>query len=133
MVNRAISLLLLALPFSFSCHFSQEEIFGTYVSVNYVNTADTIWIKPNGLYLHRIYTPNGQLLLDTRGEWKQVGIREFKFSEFFLNYDRDLIQFPELLADTLGSTSVIIESHDSTFEFCTGYLEGEYCYRRVAP
>jgi hypothetical protein len=127
---RVYSILLLASAVAVSCNVPnvpKEEAYGTYAAVDYVKTTDTIWLQPEGRYERHVYAANGPLLLDMKGSWHKVGPQEFQFSSFFLNLDRDLEEFPELLSDTLGGISVILENDG----FCTGYLQGENCYRRL--
>ena len=113
------------------CSVSEDEIVGSYAAVGYVNCVDTIVLSQGGSYERKVYAANGNPLLRMRGRWELVDRARVTFHSFFFNLDRDLLKFPELLTDTTGGMSVIVERRNGSFGFCTGYLEGENCYSRV--
>lgn len=112
-------------------HVDEKKALGTYVAQNYVNTIDTIYLEPAGVYERRVYASDGELVLSMRSKWSLSGTREIAFDAFFLNLDRDLLKFPELTADTVGGMHSILGSNGGSLEFCVGYLEGQNCYRKV--
>jgi len=109
----------------------EKEALGAYVAQNYVNTIDTIFLEPAGEYERRVYASDGKLVLRMRSKWSISGTREISFDAFFLNLDRNLLKYPELIADTDRVESSILESNGGSLEFCVGYLENQNCYRKV--
>lgn len=125
-------MLILAILMLTAClRVDEGEAVGAYVAQGYLNTIDTIYLEPAGIYERRVYTTNGSCVLSMRSKWKLTGDREIAFDAFFLNLDRDLLKFPELTADTLGGMHSILESKGSSLVFCVGYLENQNCYRKV--
>jgi len=114
-------------------HVDEKEALGTYVAQSHVNTIDTIYLEPAGTYKRRVYASDGELALSMHGKWKLSGSREISFDGFFLNLDRDLLKYPELVMDTDRVESSILESSGGSLKFCVGYLEGQNCYQKVAP
>ena len=125
----------LALP---SCvdNFTEQEILGTYTAVHYKNCFDTIQIKNNGIYHRKVYDVKKHLVLDMNGKWKFYNNKksQIQFHSFFLNLDRNLVKFPELVEDTLGGGSFNIERNKGKIEFCVGYysedLPNQNCYKK---
>lgn len=119
----------------FSCEdtFKQEQVIGKYVPIGYKNTFDTIWIKADSMYLRKVYDRNNRLVLSTTQKYIFLNNNIIDFYFFFENSDRDLIQFPELLKDTLGGEQCRLEKHKSYIRFCVGLASQlhEYCYKKI--
>lgn len=124
--------------FLISCvyRFTEQEILGIYTPVDYKNCFDTIVLKENGVYDRKVYDIKKHLVLDMSGKWnfKKGQSNVIEFSSYFHNLDRDLIKFPELAIDTIGSWSHTIERSKGKIEFCVGYysadLPNQNCYRK---
>lgn len=112
-------------------HFEKNELLGNYASVNYKNTFDTIQLKPHGEYHRRIYDRNNKLALESNGKWSLEKNTIIHFDSYFLNLDRDVAQFPELLQDTVGGGGGHLEARNNTIQFCVGYHPGEDCYQKI--
>jgi hypothetical protein len=136
MINamRMFALLAIALALvTCGAHFDQKDVVGTYVALDYVNCIDTIRVLPSGLYERRVYASDRSLALGMQGKWTldEVGDGQITFYSFFLNLDRDLLKYPELVSDTALKLSVELESLGGSVGFCTGYYDGKNCYRRI--
>ncbi len=111
----------------------ESEVVGVYVAHNYTNCDDTISLHPGGVYERRVYASNGTAVLRMRGKWELVDGLSVQFHSFFLDLDRDLLQWPELALDTEMVARVPLESVDGALGFCTGPYEGTNCYRKAPP
>lgn len=113
-----------------SCTPSNKQLVGAYASVGYVNTYDTIILKPEQQYERFVYDKNNKLSLHMKGRWTyDDGL--LTMHSFFLNLDRDIVAHPELLTDTVMSMEAKIETKNLKLRFCTGYGDNEYCYQQV--
>ncbi len=108
----------------------QESYMGTYAAVSYTNTKDTIYILSQDVYVRKVYDRNGQLALNMKSSW-EVTSDGINFHSFFLNLDRDIIQYPELLFDTVMDMNVSVKKNILKIRFCTGYLENQNCYVKL--
>ena len=108
-----------------------DDFYGTYVPIGYKNTLDSIELKPQEIYHRKVYNKTGKKVLDMNGKWVLKSDNEVQFYSFFLNLDRDVSQFPELLKDTSGGVSTIFQSKDKTIQFCIGYYPDSNCYKRI--
>jgi len=119
--------------FIISCdeHFNTNELYGTYASVNYKNTYDTIKLKRNSLYHRNVRDKNNKLVLEMDGKWEIEKDGIIRFHSFFFNLDKDIIKFPQLLSDTLNDGGGWIETKSGNIQFCVGYQIGENCYRKI--
>ncbi len=113
-----------------SCSLKRSDIVGMYSAVSYLNTYDTILIKKGGDYERKVYDKSKNLALKMNGKWEYEN-GALVMHSFFLNLDRDIVAFPELLADTSMSMEVQIERNGGQFKFCTGYLNNQNCYQKV--
>lgn len=121
---------LLLLLFS-NCSINEEQILGEYVAVGYVNTYDTIKILKKGVYERLVYNKNNKLALHMKGNWRyKDGV--LSMGSFFLNLDRDIDLYPELLSDTTMRMGVLIEAMNGRAQFCTGYNRNENCYQKIS-
>jgi hypothetical protein len=127
-----LNLSILILFFS-SCdiHFTEKEMYGFYSPENYKNTYDTIYLKPQGIYHRKVFDKNRKLALEMYGKWVLEKNTTIRFESFFLNLDRDIIKFPELLSDTSDNGGGWIDTKKNNIQFCVGYNEGENCYQKV--
>jgi hypothetical protein len=107
---------------------TEKKILGTYVPIGYKNTFDTITLMIKGNYQRKVYDKFNRLALSTTGRWKIDARNSITFKSFFLNFDRDVAQYPELLKDTSMELSVNLSKKDDSFYFCTGYYDDESCY-----
>ncbi len=115
--------------------FTEKEIIGTYSPLDYKNTYDTIQLNEHNIYRRKVYDINKKLVLDTKGKWSvDEDVIVFK-SPFFLNFDRDLVQFPELLQDTISNGVGYIYLNNGTIKFCVGQasasLPNQNCYYKL--
>lgn len=117
-------------------NFTEREVIGYYVPLDYNNTYDTIQLMKNGKYHRKVYDKRKKLILNiiSNYELRNEGSKIY-FNSYFLNLDRDLEQFPELTDDTTGEAELIIEKVGNTIQFCTGYLSAslpdQNCYQKV--
>ena len=109
-----------------------SEVPGVYVPVDFKNTYDTIWVFGNGSYRYRrkVYNKNGKLVLDVEHSYR-MALGGIGFDTFFLNLDRDLVKFPELIDDFFDYAEFALEKKKGIVQFCTGYDDGEGCYIKL--
>ena len=125
---------LFILTFLFSScdqHFEEEELYGYYSPVGYKNNFDTIQLMPQGVYHRKVYDKNNKLLLESDGKWKLENKSAVHFDSFYLNFDDDLVKFPDNVKDSSAGWRGSLESRDNAIEFCVGHYQGENCYRKV--
>ncbi|MDR6735215.1 hypothetical protein [Sphingobacterium sp. 2149] len=119
-----------------SCSYYSGEMIGTYSPDNYTNTYDTIQLGTNNIYYRRVYDRNKKLVLKTKGKWKVDHDLIVFEPPYFLNLDRDLVKFPELLNDTISNGIGYIGVNSGRIEFCVGHFSADIpnqnCYKRVA-
>lgn len=117
--------------------FTTEETIGTYTPVGYRYTFDTIQLKSDGIYHRKIYDKTKKLVMEMDGQWSfyDTDNNAIQFRSYFLNLDRDLTRFPELLEDTTGGWVGDLQNNAGTIEFCVGYfsadLPDQNCYRKI--
>jgi hypothetical protein len=111
--------------------FEEKELYGFYSPIDYKNTYDTIQLKPNGVLQRRVYDRNRTLVLNQSGKWQLDGNTIIKFRTFFVNLDRDVAKFPELLADTLGGWGAKLKKKQHGLKFCVGHDINENCYQKI--
>ncbi|RVU02626.1 hypothetical protein EOD41_01415 [Mucilaginibacter limnophilus] len=107
-----------------------QDIYGLYTPVNYVNTFDTIQLKQGGIYERRIFDRDNNLAFSMKGKWERKG-QIITFKNFFLNLDRDIKKFSELLTDTSGTIDVQYDVRNDIVVFCAGYYEEQNCYEKL--
>jgi hypothetical protein len=119
--------------FIYSCQnsISESELIGNYTPINYEKCFDTISIAGNNTYYRVIYDNKKQLIYKTKGKWFFKSKNKIEFNYFFLNLDRDLNKYPELLNDTMGSFQVLIDLKENSPILCFGYFDGENCYFKI--
>lgn len=123
---------LIILPLLFSCQtISDNEVHGKYAPISYKNTYDTLIIHKNGIYSRVIYNRKGKKLLGYNSKYKLDG-SSIKFSDFYLNLDKDLIVFPQDVNDVDMTYTSFFERKDKGIIICFGYHEGENCYKKIA-
>ncbi|MFL5765990.1 MAG: hypothetical protein ACJ77K_18745 [Bacteroidia bacterium] len=124
---------LFAFSLLISCdeHFEKDSLYGYYTATDYKNTFDTIQLKPHGLYHRRIYDKNNKLALELDGTWRLEQNRVISLDSYFFNLDRDIVKFPELLQDTVGSGGGHLETKNGVIQFCVGYYYEDNCYQKV--
>jgi hypothetical protein len=128
-MKKSISLILL--PFLFSCqNISNEDIYGKYSPISYKNTYDTLTINKDGVYNRVIYNIKGKKVLNYNSKYKLEG-NTIKFNDFYLNFDQDLIAFPEDVNDTDMTYTTFFEKKDKNIVLCFGYHDGENCYKKI--
>lgn len=125
------ALSLLVLLSSCDENFKEKELYGNYAPINYKNTFDTIQLKPQGVYHRRVFDSNNKLVLKMDGKWSLEKNTIIHFNSYFLNLDRDVAKFPELLQDTSGGGGGLLGTHNGTIQFCVGYYETDNCYRKI--
>lgn len=112
-------------------HFEEHELYGYYAPIGYTNTYDTIQLKPDSIYHRTVYDKNNKLILKIDGSWKFKDRHRILFEGFYLNLDRDLVKFPELVSDTNMAVNTYFETRKGVIVFCVGYFDNENCYRKV--
>jgi hypothetical protein len=131
-------LLTFIFPFSiFSCtkSFVEKDVVGVYTPVEYKNCYDTIQLLQGGVYFRKVYDTNKKILLNIKSKYelRNEGSQIF-FHSYFLNLDRDLVKFPELVNDTLGVALLNLEKNKGKIGFCTGYysasLPNQNCFQK---
>lgn len=115
-------------------HFTEEELIGIYTPVDYKHCFDTIQLMKGGIYHRKVYDLDQKLLLDMDGKWNFENRKNNRINigSYFHNLDRDLIKFPELVEDTIGGWSHMIERRKGGIEFCVGYLLYQNCYQKLS-
>ena len=111
-----------------ACQVTEKEALGAYVAQGYVNTIDTIYLKPGGVYERRVYASNGSSALRKRNRWELRSDGELVLHAFFLNLDRDLTRFPELTADPGYQINTYFKRSSGVLMFCTGDQGNKNCY-----
>jgi len=111
--------------------YTEKELYGSYVPINYKNTTDTIVLRPGEIYQRKVYDKNKNLVLEMDGKWRLEKSTIIHFDSYFLNLDRDIAKFPELLQDTSGGGGGTIETRNGAIQFCVGYHENENCYQKI--
>ena len=134
-MKKILLILLLLTVYACMRNFNEKEMIGTYSPLDYKNTYDTIQLNDHNIYRRKVYDINKKLVLDTKGIWSiDEDIIVFK-SPFFLNLDRDLEKFPELLQDTISNGVGYIYLYNGTIKFCVGHasasLPNQNCYRKL--
>ena len=120
--------------FAVSCvdeQFTNQQIIGTYIPINYKNNFDTIKINLGGDYLRKVYDKHHKLLLNMRGNYKFVSPNSIDFDNFYLNLDDSLDLYPELVRDISGGRQAVIEAKGGKILFCVGYTLHSNCYEKV--
>jgi len=112
-------------------HFETKDLYGYYTSVNYRNTFDTLRFLPDGVYQRKIYNQSKKIVLEMHGKWLLINQHSLKIDSYFLNLDRDLVKFPELVNDTSMTITTNFEIRNRVIQFCVGYHDGENCYQKV--
>lgn len=111
--------------------YTAKELYGSYAAVGYINTYDTIELKPQDIYHRKVYDKNNKLVFEMDGKWGLQGSNILHFNSYFLNLDRDVSKFPELLTDTSMTVSTYFETRKGVIGFCTGYGIDSNCYRKI--
>jgi hypothetical protein len=111
----------------------EKEIYGYYTGLNYKNTYDTIHLCSGGVYYRRVYDKNKKLALEMKGAWTFDKWGSIQLKKFYVNFDDDLVKFPNLATDTMTLLNISIEKAGNKIKFCTGYYEEQYCYQRIPP
>ncbi len=125
-----ISLTLLLLLFS--CQkISDKDIYGKYSPILYKNTYDTLTIYKGGIYSRRVYDKKGKQLLNYNAKYLLKSSLNIKFSNFYLNLDKDLIAFPEDVNDTDMTYTTFFERKGKDIILCFGYHDAENCYKKI--
>lgn len=131
-------LFILIILFCFSCvdTFDEKEIIGIYTPIDYKHTFDTIQLDEKGVYYRKVYDKDKKLLLNLKSNYElRNGGSKIYFNSYFLNLDRDLVKFPELVNDTLGGAELNLERKNHTIKFCTGHfsasLPDQNCYQKI--
>lgn len=124
-----IGLILLLLLFSCQ-NISHNDVYGKYSPISYKNSFDTLTINKDGTYNRRVYDKKKKRLLNYNSKYKLEG-NTIEFSDFYLNFDKDLIAFPEDVNDTDMTYTTFFEKKDKNIVICFGYHDGENCYKKI--
>lgn len=133
---KGVEIFFLIAIFFVSCrNYTEKNLIGVYTPMDYKNNFDTIDLKAHNKYHRKVYDKNKKLVLEMNGEWAIEGdVVEFK-SPYFLNLDKDLVHFPELLQDTLSNGLGYVWKKKGTLSFCVGYyavdLPDQNCYHKI--
>jgi len=111
--------------------YEVNDLIGCYSPIGYVNTYDTICLNSNNTYCRKVYDKNKNLVLNMSGKWYLERNSTIQFNSFFLNLDRDIEKYNELIQDTLGGWSAMIENPKNKLTFCIGYYDGDNCYQKI--
>jgi len=111
--------------------YTKSDAIGKYTAVDYKNSRDTITLFENNSYHRVIYDSFGKKLLDYTNHWSMEEPSNINFHRFIFNYDSDYNKYPELLEDTLGGGTVVIEKVNDGIGFCTGHDLWTYCYKKI--
>lgn len=127
------------MAFLYSCTptFTESEVIGTYTANGYMNNFDTIILQPKGFYQRKVYDAEKKAVLNMKGKWRFYDdkMNAIYIESFYLNLDDDLLAFPELVNDTIGSGGFSLSRVNGSLEFCVGYfsadLSNQNCYRKI--
>lgn len=108
-----------------------KEIPGTYAAEGFVETKDTIWLKADGNFERVIYSSKNSNKWAMHGKWEYGSHSSLELNSFFINHDRDIAAFPELINDTIGGYRTLIERNGGEIQFCLGPFEGQHCFRKI--
>lgn len=114
-----------------SSYQSEDNLIGKYASLSNTNTYDTISLLRERRYERHIYGKSNNFIKKFEGSWSFNSEGKIVFADFFMNLDRDLVKFPELLNETYGHFEISINKNSQGLYFCTGY-EDDYCYQKVS-
>jgi len=130
-----VSYILILLLLLTACdeHFERDELYGYYAPALYNNTFDTIQLRPDSMYHRKLYDKNNKLVLEINGKWWIERNNIIRFNSFFLNLDRDVTKFPNLLEDTSSNGGGMLETRNGVIGFCVGYFAkiDTNCYRKI--
>lgn len=110
--------------------YSEKDVIGIYTTYELENTKDTFIFKEKGIYNRKIYNKENKLLKNYLGDWKISNQRKILIDNFFLNLDRNLDKYPELLNDTMSEIITPIFRKDGKISFCTGYSD-DFCFSKI--
>lgn len=113
-----------------SSYQSEDNLIGKYANLSNTNTYDTILLLKGGRYERHIYDKSNNFIKKFEGSWTFNSERKIVFADFFMNLDRDLVKFPELLNEPYGHFETSIDRNSQGLYFCTGY-EDDYCYQKL--
>lgn len=112
-----------------SCKLSEDNIAGSYVAMRNQNTTDSLFVLNDGNYVRRLYSINGNLLLEQNGTW-EVSDGNITLAHFFIDNDKVYNQdfpFEEIsLEATLNIEQTLageVRMHYSPFESSERYYE----------
>ena len=91
-----------------SSYQSEDSLIGKYANLSNSNTYDTILLRKEGRYERHIHDKSNNFIKFFEGRWSFNGEGKIVFTDFFMNLDRDLVKFPELLNDTYGHFEISI-------------------------
>jgi hypothetical protein len=130
---KVIGLFITIFLFFSSCNqdYNERQLYGIYAPVNYINTYDTLELSPKNIYHRKVYNQKNKLVLKMDGKWVMKTRNEIQFYSYFLNLDRNLSKFPELLKDTDMNITTYFQISKGIISFCVGYAEDKNCYQKV--
>ncbi len=113
------------------CKVNIEEILGVYVSNNYINNLNTLFILQNGKYRKCTYRKmdNSLIYLNT-GSWKYQNGRII-FKEFFNNDDEVFSTSFNNFHDILITTSFDIEKENGKISIDFLEEKGHFKYQKL--
>lgn len=111
---------------------SESHFTGTYVIEDLTLSSDTLWILPDGVFSRKVYDQYGVLRLDIEGSWEKSGL-DIDMNKFFLNIDRDLSLYPELVNDTNSSVIMPLTRTQGKPSLCPGYngVFNKLCFIKI--
>jgi hypothetical protein len=112
-------------------YFNERDLYGYYVPIGYVNTFDTIQLKPNSLYHRVVYDKNSKLLLKMEGQWIFKGGNRIVLNSLYLNLDDNLVEFPESANDTTTEMDAYFKTKGGHIQFCVGQYVDSNCYQKL--
>lgn len=116
----------------FSCqNISRNDMYGKYSPISYNNTYDTLTINNDGTYNRVIYDKKKKRLLNYNSKYTLDG-SSIKFTDFYLNLDKDLVSFPEDIHDVDMTYTTFFEKENNNITLCFGYHSGENCYKKFS-
>ena len=112
---------------------NESQLIGKYISMDFENNFDTIYLMNRGEYYRKVYNKHLKLVLEMKGQWTLQENQNLVFHSFYLNNDDNLEQFPYLAFDTLNLANVIVELNEKNNpSFCTGFMPHQFCYVRIS-
>jgi len=86
------SIIYLSIFLSISSCYNHKEIDGSY-SLTTMKTYDSIFLKKDNSFIHKIYNSKRQLVLDEKGKWKMINNNRIELNMYYNNGNTDINKY----------------------------------------